>query len=197
MPAAACTPLELSRQRHPLTLEGRVALLALDVQGYFFHPGSPLALPGAAAALERITALTAGFRARGLPVSWSRHVDREGTRMLAWWGRALRASDAGSALAVEAQGDVLFEKSTYDAFHDTPLAPWLAQAKVSTLVVCGALTHLCVESTARSAFTRGYRVIVPVDGVVTKSQEHQRAALGSLGHGVAHLVTAEELLHAL
>jgi len=61
-------------------------------------------------------------------------------------------------------------------------------------VVCGVMTHLCCETTAREAFVRGFEVFFPVDGTASYNQKFHEASLQNLAHGFAILTTVEQLL---
>ena len=56
------------------------------------------------------------------------------------------------------------------------------------------MTHLCCETTARSAFVHGYEVFFLVDGTATYNQDFHRASLMNLAHGVAVLSLAGHFL---
>jgi bifunctional isochorismate lyase/aryl carrier protein len=59
------------------------------------------------------------------------------------------------------------------------------------------MTHLCCETTARAAFTRGFQVFFPIDGSATYTREFHLATLRNLGHGFASLVTVQSLMAVL
>lgn len=50
-----------------------------------------------------------------------------------------------------------------NSFSNTDLESALCQAGIESIIICGAITSLCVDSTSRSATERGYRVIIPRD----------------------------------
>jgi nicotinamidase-related amidase len=54
--------------------------------------------------------------------------------------------------------DVLIEKNWPDSFHETILEQWLRSNEIDTLTVCGYMTQLCCDTTARRAFHLGYAV---------------------------------------
>ena len=65
------------------------------------------------------------------------------------------------------------------------------------VVVCGVLTNLCCETTARSAFMRGFEVYFLEDGTATFSEEMHEAALLNLGYGFAILTKIDDVIRAL
>jgi isochorismate hydrolase len=68
---------------------------------------------------------------------------------------------------------------------------------VEQLVITGVTTHLCCESTARSAFMRGFAVFMAIDGTATLNRELHLASLRALAHGFAVPLLVSDLLAAL
>ena len=93
-------------------------------------------------------------------------------------------------------GADVIEKTQYDAFYSTKLEEVLCEQGVSQLVVTGVMAHLCVESTVRSAFVRGFEVFVPVDSIATYNMELHTGSLRGLSHGFAVPVTADRITGA-
>jgi isochorismate hydrolase len=58
------------------------------------------------------------------------------------------------------------------------------------------MTHLCCETTARSAFIQGYVVFFVVDGTATYTESFHRGSLLSLSHGFAVPILVDEILGA-
>ena len=93
-------------------------------------------------------------------------------------------------------GDVI-QKSQYDAFFGTTLEGLLRRKVVDQVVISGVMTHLCCETTARSAFMRGFEVFFLVDGTATYNEEFHRAALLNLAHGFAIVTLVDQVLTKL
>ncbi|MBN1667303.1 MAG: isochorismatase family protein [Anaerolineales bacterium] len=178
----------------------QAALLVLDLQRYFLEPDSHAYIPSAAAILPGIQRLMVAFRQLERPVICSRHTNtRENAgNMARWWQDLIDPRDPLSNLTPELQldGTRLLEKHQYDAFLDTGLADELRSLGCSQVLVCGVMTHLCCESTARGAFMRGFEVFFCIDGTATYNAEFHRASLLNLAHGCASLVQVKEALAA-
>ena len=86
------------------------------------------------------------------------------------------------------------EKSQYDAFYKTSLEERLKDFGANQLVVTGVLTHLCCESTARSAFIRGFEIFFVVDATASYNKQYHLSSLRNLSHGFVTPVLSEELL---
>jgi len=61
------------------------------------------------------------------------------------------------------QGDVVVQKGTPDAFHETNLHRELESKGIKKLVIAGLQTEYCIDTTCRRAFTLGYKVILVRD----------------------------------
>lgn len=67
-------------------------------------------------------------------------------------------------------------KNGLDGFVGTDLQSQLTKHGIKTVIVAGYLTNICVESTVRSAYERGYNVITLTDGTACTSLQEQEAA---------------------
>ena len=179
----------------------RSALLVLDLQRYFLDETSHAFVPSAPAILPGINALVRAYAARGLPVVRTRHVNTpdDAGLMGTWWRDLIRREDPLSEIdpRLEQGGGIEVCKMRYDAFHGMELEYLLHNKGVAQVVTCGVMTHLCVESTARSAFMRGFEVFLPVDGTATYNPEFHRASLLTLAHGFATPLLVADVLQAL
>ena len=61
--------------------------------------------------------------------------------------------------------DHVLEKRCYSGFFETGLDLLLRDLKVDTVIITGLHTHICCRHTAADAFFRGYKIIIPRDGV--------------------------------
>src|SRR5207249_2640925 len=90
-------------------------------------------------------------------------------------------------------GEIVVRKRGYDAFSGTFLDGALRARNVTSLVVTGTMTDICVLATVTAALHREYRVTVVEDGVATLWPELQRAALDIIGRAYGRVVTAKEV----
>ena len=82
--------------------------------------------------------------------------------------QAFRAGEKGCEVIPEirAFGDRINElpgKRGLNAFSNTGLDPLLKKSGITTVVLAGAVTSICIDSTGRSAFDRDYKVTVLSD----------------------------------
>lgn len=165
----------------------RSALLVLDMQRFFLERSSHAFVPSAPAILPRVERLVQAYRARRLPVIFTRHENTpdDAGQMARRWRDLIRPGSPEAELVLDPAGAPVIVKHQYDAFHQTGLEALLRERGVEQVVITGVMTHLCCETTARSAFVRGFQVFFVVDGTATYNEEFHRATLINLSHGFA------------
>jgi nicotinamidase-related amidase len=77
-------------------------------------------------------------------------------------------------------GELVVDKPGKGSFHGTDLHEHLAAAGITSLVVTGVTTEVCVHTTVREANDRGYECLVLADCVGSYFPEFQRAALAMI-----------------
>jgi isochorismate hydrolase len=190
------------RARHPLRFQPKEAcLLVIDMQRYFLGENSHAFLPSAPVIVPRIKALAKAFQAKDRPVIYTRHInDQSNARMLAkWWDDIIIEDNPLNEIIPElyCEKATMVKKTQYDAFHLTPLAEILDQKGIKQLVITGVMTHLCCETTARTAFVRGYEVLFGIDCTATENEDFHMNTLSNLAHGFAVPFLSLELLKCL
>ena len=177
------------------------ALLVLDMQSYFLNPASHAYVPSAGAILDGILQLMDAYTAHQMPIFFSQHIntaDHAGM-MSTWWKDLITSDNPFHRIIPEIELSVgtLIQKNQYDAFYQTPLEEMLHARGVTQVVICGVMTHLCCETTARSAFMKGFGVFFPVDGTATYNLAFHQASLLNLAHGFASVVLMRDILAAI
>ncbi|MEU8137820.1 isochorismatase family cysteine hydrolase [Streptodolium elevatio] len=92
-------------------------------------------------------------------------------------------------------GDLLTEKTAHSAFFPgrCPLPDLLGERGVTTVVITGTATDVCCESSARDAFTLGYRVIVAADATATGDDHAHNASLRTVYHSFGDVRATADL----
>lgn len=103
--------------------------------------------------------LTADYRAMADPVGILSTIKQSG---------AFRAGTPGAAAIPELQAlgdriDCVEGKVGFNAFADTRLHDLLVSRGIRHVLVCGMVTSLCIDSTGRAAYERGYNVTIVSD----------------------------------
>lgn len=95
-------------------------------------------------------------------------------------------------------GDIIVEgKKTLDAFHSTALDYLLRANEIEYVAFAGFHTNWCVESSARSAYDKGYRVIVLSDCTGTDTEREQKYAEEVIFPKIGKVMTSTEFLAAI
>jgi len=179
----------------------KVALLIIDMQRHFCDPKSSFFVPGSDALAEKLKILVDSFSRNSLPIIFTRHIDseEEDNLMLRWWSEQIRKEDPMSEVMgiLEPGKGTTVIKHQYDGFLNTDLQEILHTKGVRQVVICGVLTNLCCETTARSAFMRGFEVFFVKDGTATFKQAMHEASLLNLSYGFAVLTTIQDVVKAL
>lgn len=71
--------------------------------------------------------------------------------------------------------DLKLNKTACDAFYNTELEQVLRQHGVDSVIICGAVTEFCVDTTLRSCLSKNFKVSVLTDGHTTADREHLSA----------------------
>jgi nicotinamidase-related amidase len=174
------------------------ALVVIDMQMGMADRIAAGRLPVDAGAMDRMAALIALFRTRGLPVVHVHH-DEPGTP----FARDL-PSGAAMPCAAPVAGEAVLYKHRSSAFAGTGLDAHLRGLGVGRIVVIGAVAAFCVTSTVRAGSDLGFSVILPGDallgfdlpahdgGRIDAAVVH-RVTLALLGADFAQLVTADQV----
>ena len=64
-------------------------------------------------------------------------------------------------------------KRGLNAFSNTELEEVLREKKIEHVILCGAVTSICIDSTGRAAHERNYRVTVVSDGTASRTPFEQ------------------------
>jgi nicotinamidase-related amidase len=180
------------------------ALIVIDVQRAFDQweaAGKRRNNPGAVA---RIADLLRAFREHGAPIF---HIRHEGTRPSSSFlpdGTGYPVKDEAREMA----GEPVIVKRVNSAFIGTDLEDRLRAAGIKTLVICGATTNHCVETTARMAGNLGFDARLVRDATWTfdrlgpDGDEHlaediHAMTLANLNGEFARIVSALEAIAAL
>lgn len=171
-------------------------LLVIDMQRFFLEPASPSFTCGGVAILPAVKRLIDAFRTARRPVIFTRHVhhpDGLDSGILGWWweGMCIEGSPESEVHPelTPLQSEKVLLKHRYSAFYNTDLETVLRCLKIEDIVVCGVMTNICCESTARDAYFRDYRVFFPADGNGSIDEETHLASLVNLAFGFAYVTT--------
>lgn len=140
------------------------ALLLVDLQNDYF-PGGKMELVGINEAAAQAQALLAEFRRRHWPTYHIQHVSlRPGAPFFLPGTPGVEIQ----ALIAPLPGETVIEKHFPNSFRDTGLQERLAAAQVQDLVICGAMSHMCIDATTRAAVDLGFTCTVIHDACASR-----------------------------
>jgi nicotinamidase-related amidase len=182
----------------------RSALIVVNVQRAFDEweaAGKRRNNPGA---LARITELLAAFRTSNAPIFHIRHASMRPNSSFALGATGYRVMDE----AREIEGEPVIVKRVNSAFIGTDLEHRLRAADIKTLVICGATTNHCVETTTRMAGNLGFDAClvrdatwtfdrVGPDGDAHSAEDIHAMTLANLNGEFARIASASEVIAAL
>jgi nicotinamidase-related amidase len=177
------------------------ALIVVDVQRAFDEWEAAGKRRNNPDAVARIVDLLAAFRAYGAPIF---HIRHEGTSPRS----SFLPQGSGYAVKNEAReqdGEPVIVKRVNSAFIGTDLEARLRAAGIATLVICGATTNHCVETTTRMAGNLGFdaRLVrdatwtfdrIGPDGDAHSAEEIHAMTLSNLNGEFARIVTTDEVI---
>ncbi|MFF8380141.1 isochorismatase family protein [Streptomyces sp. NPDC015661] len=137
------------------------ALIVVDVQSAFVTGAG--AVPAAERLVDRTTDLIARARRDGAFIA---HLQNDGPP-----GAEDEPHTPGWELHHPVRPgptEVVIRKPHDDGFEETDLGAVLGAAGVRAVAVCGVMSEMCVQATARTALALGYRVVVPHDAHATQ-----------------------------
>ncbi len=153
------------------------ALLVIDVQNEYFTGALPITHP--VGHLETILNTMDQAARKKVPTVVVRHHQLQSDSPI------FRQGSAEWELHPEVAkrpADLLLDKTLPGSFTGTGLESWLKSGGIDTVTICGYMTHMCCDTTARQAMHLGYKVEFLSDATGTLPVSNSAGA-----------VTAEEL----
>ncbi len=168
------------------------ALLLIDIQDFYFYVGrSPLENPEKASLNAQ--KILKKFREKGMLVVHIRHNARSGADI--------------HKHVMPIKEEKVISKDRVNGFKDTDLLKYLRAQKVKQLIICGMMTHMCVEAATRAAYDFGFDCILIGDACATrdlkygdkiiKAADVHLSTLSSLNGYYAKVINTEEYLNSL
>lgn len=174
------------------------ALLVLDMQNYFLIESSHAYVPSAKSILENINQLINYFDNNNLPIIFTKHSNNEinAKQMSRRWRNLMPECGIFNNIynCLKVNNHLIIEKHQYDAFYETELLNNLKELNVEQVIVTGVLTNLCVETTARSAFVRGFDAVVPIDATATYNYNLHLSSMINIAFAINFPPLTNELL---
>jgi nicotinamidase-related amidase len=144
-------------------------LILIDIQNDYF-PGGKMELFGMEKAANNAKKLLDKFREVKFPVFHVQHIaSRPGASFFLPGTEGMKFHESVDPLP----GEIIVQKSFPNSFRDTSLIDHLNSAVVKSVVICGAMSHMCVDATTRAAFDLGFSCVVIDDACATRDLQHK------------------------
>jgi ureidoacrylate peracid hydrolase len=202
---------------------GKSALIIVDMQNDFLHPEGSFAqharempearidMPPLVETIPQVKRLADAFRKAGRPVVYIAHVLKPdySDAQFPYWRLGLTPGGNrphcvegtwGAQIIDELQpqeGEHLIAKKGFGGFSNTPLDTILRNMGVTTCVVSGVTTCVCVSNTVRGGVEHNYRMILVADAVAEVSRDTHEAELNTMSRVFADVKSTDEVLGLL
>lgn len=174
------------------------ALLLIDIQNDYF-PGGDMELSGIEQASSKAAELLDRFREQNLPLIHVQHIFPDDS--FPFFRPNTEGIEIHSSVKPE-KNETVIVKQNVNSFQGTDLKEKLDALNVDELVICGAMSHMCIEGTARAAADFNYKCQVIHDACATRDQEFagqtipaadvHGTAMSTLGFAYANVVSLDE-----
>ena len=102
--------------------------------------------------------------------------------------------------------EIVIVKNYPNSFRDTSLSENLKTEKSNNLVICGAMSHMCIDATTRAAFDLGFNCVVAEDACATrdlifkdktiKASEVHASFMAALSAPYAKVISTKEIIES-
>jgi len=175
-------------------------LIIVDLQNDYFA-GGKMELVGTAEAAANARLLLDKFRRNHWPVVHIQHLSaRPGATFFLPDTRGAEIHE----MVAPAENESVIVKHYPNSFRDTALLTTLNAQKVRNLLICGAMSHMCIDATTRAAFDYGFQCTVAEDACATrdlgfkgkkiKAADVHAAFMAALAVPYADIVSTEKAL---
>ena len=178
----------------------KTGLLLVDIQNDYF-PGGMVELMGIDDAASKAEKLLALFRKNKLPTYHIQHIAREKG------APAFLANTKGAEIHEGIKPlpeEVVIQKHFPNSFRETDLLDQLRNSDVSKLVICGAMSHMCIDATTRAAAGYDFRCTVIHDACATRdlkfldttvpAQQVHASFMSALAFAYAKVISLEQFM---
>jgi len=175
-------------------------LLIIDIQNDYFEGGKMTIVNSENASLNAKRILTY-FREKNMPIIHIQHIsNREGATFFIPNSEGVNIHENVKPLSDEK----IITKHFPNSFRETELLKYLKENEITDLVICGMMTHMCVDATTRAGKDFGFNIQVISDACATrdleineeivKANEVQKSFLSALNYFYSQVITTENYL---
>jgi len=139
------------------------ALIVIDLQNDYFCNGN-MELVNIDEALQKSNELVKFAREKNYKIYFIQHFStREGATFFVPNSNGVELHSN-----LDIQNELIIKKNYPNSFRDTILEDELEKEHISELIICGAMTHMCIDTTVRAGFDLGYKITLVNDACATR-----------------------------
>ena len=151
----------------------KTALLLVDIQNDYF-PNGKMELRNPVEASEYANQLLQQFRTNSEPIFHIQHVAiKDDATFFLPNTEGVHIHESVRPLREE----TVIVKHYPNSFRETNLLEQLKRFNIEHVVVCGMMTHMCIDATVRAAFDFGFQCTVIHDACATKDLSFKNATI--------------------
>ena len=142
----------------------KAALILVDIQKDYF-PGGRMELVGMKEASENAREMLRFFREKKWPIFHIQHIAvKDGATFFLPNSQGIDIHENVRPVSNEP----VIQKHHPNSFLNTKLHEELLKAEIESVVICGAMSHMCIDATTRAAADLGFQCTVVHDACATK-----------------------------
>lgn len=142
-----------------------IALILIDIQNDYFKNGKCELFESKKAA-ENTKKILLFFRKNDLPVIHVQHISTDKTA--SFFLPHTYGSEINETVFPLANEEIIIKHSP-DSFFQTSLHTVLEKKSITKLVICGMMSHMCIDTSVRTAKKLGYDITLIDDACTTKN----------------------------
>lgn len=176
------------------------ALILIDIQNDYFDNGK-MKLVGSGKASENARLILDKFRSDSLPIIHIQHIAT--APAATFFLPDTEGAEIHENVRPSGQEKIII-KHYPNSFRETELLDYLKNNNITNLVICGMMTHMCIDATVRAAKDFGFNIILigdacatrdlDINGQMVKSEDVQKGFLAALNQYYARVITTKQYL---
>lgn len=181
------------------------ALLVRDLTFGFFEPHSPLSIQ-VEKQVETIKQLIELCKEKNIPVILNKTVYKTNVSVKTLWSKKFPAiemlkEDSHWIQTIPELNDYKYDQINMTPyitdFYGSPLDDFLKSNDIDTLILSGVTTSGSIRATAVDGLQRGYRILIPKEGVGDRNNSLQTTTLIDLNARYADVMNTNEITSSI
>ena len=141
------------------------ALIVIDLQNDYFGGGN-MELVNIDATLKKTNKLIQYAREQRYKIFIIQHFAAKGASFFAPKTEGVEINKD-----LDIQSGIIISKNYPNSFRETKLHEELQANNIDSIIICGAMSHMCIDTTVRAGFDLGYKIELASDACATRDLE--------------------------